>query len=301
MNTAHERTSDERARFRSLIQLNAAVVLFGGPALFAKLIELPAPYVIFGRSLVAALALALFVLVTRRGFRPAKRRDLAILVGSGVLLAAHWVSYFHAVQVSTVAVGTISLHTYPIITVLVEPLVDRTRVKPPDVLLALIVLVGAVVLVPDFSLASGTTRGVLWGVGSAFIFTARNLVVRRFVQRYSGPFVMFCQTAVTALVLLPFVWSTGGLGATARWWPHFLLLGTAFTAVNQSLYASSLRHLSAKTVSIIATLLPLYTTVLAVFILGEIPTARTIVGGAIVIVAVMAETLRAARRPRRAP
>jgi drug/metabolite transporter (DMT)-like permease len=77
----------------------------------------------------------------------------------------------------------------------------------------------------------------------------------------------------------------------------FLLLGTVFTALNQTLYAASLRTLSAKTVSIIATMLPLYASITAIVFLAEIPSVQTIVGGGVVIGAVMIETVRAANAP----
>ncbi len=222
-----------------------------------------------------------------------------MLLGLGVVLAVHWVTYFQAVRVSTVAIGTISLHTYPIITVLVEPVVDRTRIRADDAIIAFVVLVGIVILVPELSLTSSVTQGVLWGVVSATLFTARNLVVRRFVQRYSGSTLMLYQTAVSAMVLLPYVLLTRGLAETVGEWPLFLLLGTVFTALTQSLYAGSLRTLPAKTVAIIATLLPLYSAVLAVIVLDEVPAVRTVVGGVVVVGAVMVETVRAAGAHRR--
>jgi drug/metabolite transporter (DMT)-like permease len=277
-----------------LIELNVAVLLFGGTSLFAKLIDLPVPYVIFGRSAIAAAALLIFAVVFRVSIRPTSRRDFLVLAGLGVLLATHWMTYFQAIRVSTVAVGIISLHTYPVITVLVEPIVDKTRLKAADAALGAAVLIGIIILVPAFSLENALSRGVLWGIGSAFVFTFRNLVVRRYVQRYSGTTLMMYQTAVSALVLLPVVAFGGGLSATASRWPGLLLLGTIFTALSQSLYASSLKSLSAKTVSIVATLLPLYSAILAAIVLGEIPSVRTIIGGSVVIGAVMLETVRAA-------
>lgn len=285
---------DQSKRVRNLVELNIAVLLFGGTSLFAKLIDLPVPYIIFGRSAVAAAALLVVCLAARFAIRPESRRDFLIMAGLGVVLAVHWVTYFQAVRVSTVAVGIISLHTYPVITVLVEPIVDRTRIRGFDIFLAIVVVVGIVILVPELSLESAVSRGVLWGVGSAFLFTIRNLVVRRFVQRYTGATMMLYQTAVSALVLLPVVAAVGGLAPTVAEWPRFLLLGTIFTALAQSLYAASLKHLSAKTVAIVATLLPLYGAILAWLILGEIPTLRTVVGGLVVIGAVVIETVRAA-------
>ncbi|MFW5743456.1 MAG: DMT family transporter [Spirochaetota bacterium] len=296
----NHRLPPDRARVRNLIELNVSAVLFGGTALFAKLIDLPVSAIIFGRSAFAALAILAFMLAARQSLLVTRRRDLAVLTGLGVVLAVHWLAYFQSIQVSTVAVGVIALHTYPIMTVLIEPVVDRSRIHVVDIGLALVVFAGIVVLVPEFSLESETTRGVLWGVGSAVLFTARNLTVRRYVQRYSGATIMFYQTAVSAVVILPLLLSAGTLGRTAGEWPLLLLLGTVFTALTQSLYASSLRNLSAKTVSIIATLIPLYSTIMAFFVLGEVPAVRTITGGLAVIVAVTVETVRASsRRPRR--
>ncbi len=292
--------SPDRAQMRSLIELNVAVLLFSGTSLFAKIIPLPVPSIIFGRSAIAAIALLVATMVTRTSIRPAKRGDLKVLIGLGVMLAVHWITYFQAIRVSTVAVGTIALHTYPIITVLVEPIVERKRIRLIDAVLALIVLLGIVVLVPDLSFTSSVSQGVLWGIVSAAIFTARNLIVRRFVQRYSGSTLMLYQTGVSALVLLPVVALTGGIGPTIAEWPAFLLLGTVFTALTQSLYAGSLKHLSAKTVSIIATMLPLYSAIMAIIFLNEVPTIRTILGGGIVVGAVLIETARATRsRPKR--
>ena len=282
-------------RARGIAEINIAVLVFAGTSLFATLIPLPVTSIIFGRSAVAAVALLIFSAIRRIDIRLRTRRDRLVMLSLGVILALHWLSYFQALQVSSVAIGTISLHTYPIMTVLVEPLIDRKRLQMTDALLAGVVLVGIIVLVPEFSLQSSVSQGVLWGILSAALFTARNLVTRRYVQRFAGSTVMFYQTLVTALVLLPVVLARGGMEAVAGEWPQFLLLGTVFTALAQSLYAASLKHLSAKTVAIIATLLPLYGSIAAAVVLGEIPAIRTVVGGVIVLAAVLAETIRAAR------
>jgi len=285
---------EEKLRVRSLVELNFAVVLFAITGLFAKIVPLPVPSVIFGRSAVAALALLAYSLVMRTPIRPVRRGDLAVLLGLGVLLAVHWVTYFQAIRVSTVAVGIISLHVYPIITVLAEPIAEGKRIRLPDVLLALVVLAGILILVGEFSITNTTSQGVLWGTVSAVAFTGRNLVIRRFIQRYSGATLMLYQTAASAIVLLPFIVFTGGMGDAIDEWPTFLLLGTVFTAFTQSLYAGSLKRLSAKTVSIVATLLPLHAAILAAIFLGEIPTLRTVIGGVVVLGAVLVETIRAA-------
>lgn len=276
---------------RNLIELNVAVLLWSGTALFAKLIDLPLGHIIFGRSLMAALALGLFVPAIGMDFRIRKARDAGGLLLIGLLLGVHWLTYFHAIQVSTVAVAIIALHTYPMLTILLEPLFFGERLQRGDCLLGIAVLVGVVILVPDLDLGSATTQGVLWGVVSAVFFALRNLLTRRYVQRYPSSVMMFYQVLVILLCLAPYA-LFNPVETTRSTVGKLALLGVLFTALPQTLFTSSHTHLKAKTVSIIATLLPVYGPLSAVLVLGEIPTLRTLVGGLVVIGAVAAETFR---------
>jgi drug/metabolite transporter (DMT)-like permease len=286
-------------RYRSLIELNLAVLLWGGTALFAKLIALPA-YQITGLRSISAAAVLLAVLWARRiPLRLDTWSDWGFMAVLGITMSAHWVTYFQAIQVSTVAVGILALHTYPVMTALVEPLVFRERLRMVDVWLGLVVLVGVAILVPEFSLASGTARGVLWGILSAMFFTIRNLLSRALIRRYSGLRQMFYQVVVCALVLAPWIATRGEpLSALAVW--QLVLLGVVFTAVPHTLFTNSLKHLSTKTVSVIATLLPIYGALTAAIILGERPAARTYAGGAVILAAVFFETWQVIRSPREA-
>ena len=82
------------------MSLHAAVALFGFAALFGKWIALPATAIVLGRTTIAAVTLAIVMLV-RREPRPSR----AAVVINGAILALHWVTFFAAVQVSSVAVG----------------------------------------------------------------------------------------------------------------------------------------------------------------------------------------------------
>lgn len=278
----------------SLIELNVAVFLWGGTALFAKLIPLPAFQITGLRSVPALLCLAGVLCYYRQGFRLGQTRDYWLALGSGLALAAHWVTYFMAIQLSTVAMGVLALHVYPVMTALAEPWLFRERLHRVDLLMTVAVLVGVGIMVPEYSLSSQATQGILWGILSAGFWTVRNLLSRRLVQTYSGLQVMFYQLGACVLALLPFVLARG-VAVTPAAWSQLVLLGVAFTALPHTLFTGSLQHLSTKTVSVIATLLPLYGAVMAALLLGEIPAASTVLGGGIILVVVAGETWRAVR------
>ena len=175
-----------------------------------------------------------------------------------------------------------------------EPLLFKEPVRALDLGLALVVFTGIVILVPEFSLDSHITRGVLWGTLSAVFFTARNLLSRYLLGTHPSSRIMVCQFFTCGVILLPFL-LTASQPVSGVSWLQILVLGIAFTALPQTLFTNALRHLTTRTVSVIATLLPIYGAISAAVLLREIPTPRTMLGGGIILTAVFLETWRAVR------
>lgn len=280
-----------------LVELHLAVLLFGGTALFSKLIPLSALDITVFRCAIAALVLALIVKASRAQLRLSCAKDYAIALLLGVIVSLHWVTYFASMQMSSVAIGMIAFFTYPVMTVLVEPLVNGTRLKLQDVICGIAVLSGVWLLIPEANLGNDVTLGILVGVLSAALFTARNLLHKRYFASYSGPQAMFYQTAVAVLFLGSFVESKP-LELSIDVWQLLLLLGVIFTAMPHALFTSALRHLSAKTVGLVSCLQPLYGTVLALLLLGESPSSATLLGGLLVVSTAVFETAHSHRSQR---
>lgn len=278
----------------SLIQLNVAVLMWGGTAMFAKGIALPVAHIICLRSLIGAAALMAVLLWRRKSLKPSGGGHYVLMLTLGLLLCAHWLTYFKALKVSTAAVGILALHTYPVITAIIEPFLFSERLRKSDILLAIAVFIGMLIMTPSLSLSDTTTQGIVLGVISGLFFMARNLLTRKYVHQYSSSMLMFWQMLVTALVLAPVLFV-----APAAWTPGtgglLLLLGVVFTAVPHTLFSASFKNLSAKTVGIIATLLPFYAGFFGYLIHDETLALRTVVGGAIVLTAIAFETVRSVR------
>ena len=284
-------------RTRSVVELNVAVLMWGGTSMFAKGISLPVVDIICVRSWVAAAALLLFIFATGKRVWLRSPRHLGVMVSLGLVLCAHWLTYFEALKVSTAAVAILSLHTYPVFTALIEPFLFREKLQKADVVIALAVFVGVVVMTPELSLGNSTTRGILLGIVSGLFFMTRNLITRRFVKEYSGSALMFWQTLITGVILLPVLASSASLPYSGKTIGLLILLGVVFTAVPQTLFSASLQHLSAKTVGILATLLPFYGALFGYFIHDERVTVRTAIGGLIIFACIIYETLKHTAKP----
>ena len=279
----------------NLFQVNAAVLIWGGTAMFAKGIALPVAPIIGVRSLFAAAALFAFMAARGTPWRVRSARHAGAMAVLGLLLCFHWLTYFAALRISSAAVAILALHTYPVFTALIEPFLFREKLRRADVALALGVLAGVVVMTPEINLSNNVTRGIALGIVSGLFFMARNLMTRKYVRHYASSTLMFWQVLVTGLVLLPFILRPG-LGAyTPRITGMLVLLGVVFSAVPHTLYSASFTHLSAKTVGVLATLLPFYGAFFGYWIHNETLSPRTAIGGLIILVCIVIETVKSAR------
>lgn len=284
--------SEHQNARRGVAQANLAVVLFGLAGVLGILTGLPAPLITLGRSVFAGLAL--LVLATARGLlrRPRTRRDGLVLVGQGLLLALHWSAFFQAILVSNVAVGLLSFSTFPLFTVLIEPILLRQRPSRLQAVAAVLVLPGVFLLVPQFTLHDSITRGVLWGVLAGATFALLSVTNRWLGRHYAPVVISLYQDGVAALVLLPTLLILHPAAPlTLSGFVALAALGLGCTALAHTAFISSMRRISAQLASLIASLEPVWGIVFALLLLGQVPTARTLLGGAIILAATMLPAL----------
>ncbi|MDA8124278.1 MAG: DMT family transporter [Deltaproteobacteria bacterium] len=279
---------------RDLIGLHTSVLLLSGASLSAKLITLAATQTIALRALIATLALFVFVKFTgtRMGLR--SRADLGWILLTGLIVAAHWVVFFTGIQASSVAIVLTAFYTFPVITVLMEALLHRHAVDRRNLVLALIVFAGVYLAVPGGFAGGRLAIGAALGILSGCLYSLRNVLYRKHLRNYPASAMMLYQTAVVAVVLLPFL-STGIDLRTDHRWIYLLALGVLFTAVAHTLYVNSLRTIRASTAGLISCMEPIYGMILAAVVLGEKPGMQTIAGALIVVTAAVYTSIRVNR------
>jgi drug/metabolite transporter (DMT)-like permease len=216
-------------------------------------------------------------------------------VANGVVLALHWVSFFHAIQVSTVAIGLLGFASFPLFTLVVERVFLGQRFGRREAATALAVTAGLVLLVPELSFANRTVQGLAWGLVSGFTFALLAVMNRRWTAARPAVDIAFWQNLCAALALLPFAWAAPAApdAIGVREIVLLLVLGLACTALAHTLFIRALAVVSAHTASVVAALEPVYGIALAFALLGEVPAPRTLAGGALIVCAVAMATRRA--------
>ena len=270
--------------------LHIGALLFGLTGVFGKLAAASASVIVFGRAGFAVIALACFAAVSRRSpWHALTRRDVRSLLVSGLLLAGHWVSFFIAVKVAGVAIATLGFASFPAFTVLLEGLIFRERIRLNEIMLVVLVSVGLILVTPTFDLASQATEGLLWAIASGLTFSLLSLNNRTNAGRVPAVQAAMWQNAVVALCLLPFA-APQISSVRPLDWVWIGLLGVLCTGVAHSLFVASLAVIKARTAAVVFALEPVYGITLAWLLFHETPTLRMLLGGALIIVAIVASS-----------
>jgi drug/metabolite transporter (DMT)-like permease len=279
-------------RLAALGALHAAVVLFGFAGLFGKWLALPPVTIVFGRSMIAAVALALLRgLAGERAAAPASAFEWR-LAGGGAVLALHWVAFFQAIQTSSVAIGLLGFASFPLFVLVLEAAARQRALRGQDWLIAALVGTGLALLAPEMRIENPTVQGLLWGILSGFTFALLAVANRALSARHSASAIALWQNGCAAALLIP-------LAVAARAIPDgraialLLVLGVACTALAHTLFIRSLRSVTAHTASVVAALEPVYGIVLAFLLLGERPSLRTLAGAALIVGAAIHASRRA--------
>lgn len=127
-------------KLKSTLHFHFIVFIFGFTAILGKLISIDAVSLVWYRMVLATAVVALFMAVRRISFA-LSTKQLYIMLICGVLIALHWVFFFHAVKVSNVSVTLSIMSSGALITALVEPIFYKRSFVWYEIVLGLIVVV----------------------------------------------------------------------------------------------------------------------------------------------------------------
>ena len=89
--------------FKTYLNLHLIVFIWGFTAILGALLTITADAIVWYRMLLAGGFLGLFILFRKKSFRIPKRSFIK-LIFVGLLIALHWITFFHAIHVSNVSI-----------------------------------------------------------------------------------------------------------------------------------------------------------------------------------------------------
>lgn len=272
-----------------MIFINIAVFLFGLAGLFAKWIDIPAIGITLGRVFFSSLTLFIYCLIVRENIKVEKKHFI-LLVISGIVLAFHWWSFLYSIQISTVAIGTITFSTFPLFITIIESIRNK-KISLQELVSSLLIILGVFITIPEFSLNNDMFVGIIIGILSALSYALLTLMNRYFSKYYSSTTIALYEQSSATIILLPALLFINII-PTFKDISLLIFLGIVTTALAHTLFISSLKHVEAHKAGIISAMESVYSILLAYLFLHEIPTVREIVGAIIIISVVIMTQLK---------
>lgn len=276
---------------KHLAELNIAMMLISTSGVLGRYISMPPPVTIWWRCLFAVVLIGGYCWYKKIDLKIKSKRDLKTIIISGLFLGAHWVTYFYALQLSNVAIGMLSLFTYPVITALLEPLFFKSKLNKMHVFLSVLVLVGIYFLTPELNLENNYTQGIIFGLISSVFYAIRNILMKKKVAVYHGSMLMFYQLVIVTVVLWPSLLLFDA-APTVNDWGALIALALLTTTIGHTLFVMSFKNFSIGTASIISSIQPVYGILFGILLLSEIPSKNTIIGGLLILTTVLIESIQ---------
>lgn len=240
---------------------------------------------LFLRFLTAGLFMLMVMLVKKTPFP--KGRSLLGLVGMGAIgYVGQSLCYFTALTLASAGLVALLLYLYPVLVMALSTIILKEPLTRFKIVVALLALCGAVLVIgPE---RDGQPLGIVLGIGAALIYSIYILVGNR-ILRDEAAFpssAVIMMSAGAAFGLLVAVQGIH-LPVSPKGWVAIFALAIVSTIIAILTFMVGMQKVGATNAALISTLEPLVSVTLAAWLLGESLTFVKLVGGGLILSAVL--------------
>lgn len=257
-------------KLKNQLHLHFIVFIWGFTAILGALISIEAVPLVWYRVLIASFALFLFLKLRKVRFNEGWA-DLLRLAFGGLLVALHWVTFFHAIKISTVSTTLITLSSSAFFVVLINAAFRQKKFELYEMLLALLAVVGFVII---FRSETVYSQGIWIALVSAFLMAFFAVLNGRFIQRYTAGKIAFYELFFACMFLSVVLLARGEFSLeffqlSGSDWIYLAILGLVCTSYPFVIATNLLKRMSPFTIVLTTNLEPVYGIILALIIFGD--------------------------------
>ena len=261
---------------------------FGALAIFARLAyddRVTPITLLFLRFGIASLCM-LLIMWLRRIPIPRGWVLLGLALMGGIGYVGQALSYFTALTLIPAGLVALLLYLYPAIVTILAVIILKERISKWKVIALLMALGGTVLTIGPTG--GGQVLGVVFGLGAAFIYSTYILVGSRITKQVTAiqsSTVVIVSAAIVSSVLVAI--KGPAFPATASGWASVIAIALISTVLAIITFFAGLERVGPTNASTLSTVEPAVTVVLAAMVLGETVSLFRIIGGMMIILAVV--------------
>jgi drug/metabolite transporter (DMT)-like permease len=247
----------------------------------------------FLRVLIVASAMGLGLLLFKRSFFQTQRRHLIYFVLMGILgVGLHQLLWVNSVRLNGAGIATVLVYVQPTIVALISVRFLGETLDRNKIIALVLTLLGIILVAEAYKLDALNVNGlgILIGVGTGFTWASYALLGRYTSIRYPAWTSLFYAFLFGTLFLLPlqiFVQNTISLGAQWNGWAILLFLSLGPTLGGFGLYTIGLSQVPASVVTLIGTLEPVFSIIMAFFLFNERLDLMQLIGAGLILFSVI--------------
>ena len=260
----------QKNKLKNYLLLHLVVFIWGFTGILGALITIDAIPLVWFRMGLAVLFIIIYFLIKRNSFWIDKKGIIKFSF-TGIIIALHWIFFFKAIKVSNVSVALVTMSTGAFFTSLIEPIFFKRRIKPVEILLGLLVIVGLYII---FNFETQYKLGIIYALISSFLGAFYAVLNGLFVKEYNANSISLYQLFFGALFITIYLLITDGFSVAffqipTSDWLYLLILSSICTAYAFITSVKVMEDLSPYTVILTVNLESIYAIILALIIFGD--------------------------------
>lgn len=227
-------------------------------------------------------------------------REMLHIGGVGCILCIHWLCFYGSIKTANVSIALVCFSASAFFAAFLDPLINKKRFTPKEVLLSLIAMVG-IYIIMHFD--KRFTTGIILGICAAFFSALFTAMSKRLTIKHDSYTISLYELGAGFIflsLLLPlylYLFPGTGLIPSPADWLFLLILSVVCTVWAFVLAFKSLKKISSFTTNLTYNLEPIYGILLAFLIFHENEHLNTNFywGLAIILFSVLLQSLRTLR------
>jgi drug/metabolite transporter (DMT)-like permease len=257
-------------KFKSILHFHGIVFIFGFTAILGKLISIDAVSLVWYRMVLATAVLTLFMWGFKIPFR-LSNKQLPVMMICGILIALHWVFFFHAVKVSNVSVTLSVMSAGALVTALIEPIVYKRSFDLNEIILGMVVVLAlGMIMQTEYRFIDG----MFFAFVAVLLSVAFTLINGKVVHKSDARVMSVFQLGTGAICLSIIIffqgkWSVDLFSITKSDLLWILILAIFCTAYAFVVSIAVMRHLRPFSLMLAINMEPVYGILLGLLIFGS--------------------------------
>lgn len=273
---------------KARLMLISSMAIFGTIGAFVRNIPVSSGELALYRAVLASVLIGMYLLLTKQKIPFGNiKKELPLLLISGVAMGFNWILLFQAYKYTTISVATLSYYFAPVLVTAACPFLFKEKLTGKQILCFIMSTAGIVLItgVGDFSSGNSNIIGILFGLSAAVLY-ASVVLINKFIRNVDGIHRTFLQFIAAVIVLTPYVLSTSGVSLhnmNPIGWVSLLIVGLIHTGITYCMYFTALKDVPGQKAAILSYIDPLVAVFISVTLLNEPMTLWQVIGGLMIL------------------